>query len=205
MASITIDPDTEHAFDFERNDQHLIGHVEFLKIGTTTLVKDITLIKPVGFVDSVVIGALDKFEWSGNQGDPITLDLVVSPDNRGTVAGLVYSDLANTDVQFSVTAWDYDSRAKRFFMALGATSCKGKLRLKEKKKADGSLSETDDAGVAIAGELNLSIESAPHKDIDPPVHLLKMVIHPGSTISTLNFAAAHLSKVVKKWGVPPPS
>ena len=204
MASIKIDPETEHAFDFERNDQHLIGHIDFLKIGTTTLTRDITLLKPIGFVDSVVVGALDMFEWSGNQGDPITLDLVVSPDNRGTVAGLVYSDLANTDVTFDLTAWDYDSRAKQFFVTVYGKNCKGKLRLKEKKKADGTASDTDDAGVAIAGELNLSIESAPHKDIAPPVHLLKMVIHPGSTICTINFAAAHLSKVVKKWGVPPP-
>jgi hypothetical protein len=138
-----------------------------------------TATTPVGAAG--VVGALDKFSWSGGVGDPITLEFYVSQGNATLMKSLQQS--ATTTTKISAVAWwmaNYDPQAKLWFEQ--AYPQRGPVS----GVANGTLS-VDLAGVKI-GSIS--------------VYKVLLSVAPAANMQyALQFANTSTQKVVKTWGL----
>jgi hypothetical protein len=201
VLKIKFEPSWDHAFNFDRDEHDIIGHLASLTIGPeVTLAQDIHIQNPFDFSTITVAGVIKLIEWDGKPADVLTVNVLVSTSNKQALTGVAYKGFEEDPaVTLDFTVYDYDYAAQKYFRAFALTSddpLKGTIA----KMNDG----TPTGNRAV---IDMTIAAAPEKTaggqtFSPQVWSVEFKVNPGSTTQNLRWATGSKQKVIKKWGVP---
>lgn len=193
MAESSYPCSIRQAFNFEKDQQVLVGHLVALKIGTVQLAADIKLtnpLQPAADADKVdVVGAVSNIYWTGGYADPLQFNANISIANKTEVAVLTHTNLANTEVLFKFKIFEFDPVAKKYFVAFwdNDTEMKGFVQKN-------------------GGDLDLRISRDNDPTVESPLNFpLSINIMPQPVAQTLHLAMSDTRKLTKVWGVAAPT
>jgi hypothetical protein len=173
-------------FNFEKDSQAQVGHINYLKIGDTALNSDLSVTDPADVKKTVkVFGVVSSIYWKGGYANPVQFSAQVSVDNKNKLATLQHKTLSNTEVEIQFTVYDYDHKVKKYFKCFHSNSIKLKgLVLKS------------------GGELAMNIDMDQSSEVPSPKnHAFSLGVMPQDLAQEIHLAFAESNKLVKKWGV----
>jgi hypothetical protein len=116
MAVSSYSCSVTQGFNFEKDAQQIVGHINYLKIGDTEIKADINVTNPEDIAKTVkVVGVASDIFWNGGYADPIQFSCQVATENKNLISTLVHKTMANTEVNLTFTIYDYDPKEKKFF------------------------------------------------------------------------------------------
>ncbi|MEY3288162.1 MAG: hypothetical protein RLZZ419_404 [Pseudomonadota bacterium] len=193
MASSQYSCSVRQGFNFEKDQQVLVGHLVSMTVGGTALVADENLTIPTAAfstgsavtTSTAVVGVISDISWEGGYADPIYMNVQVSNENQKTLSVKTHTSLLDTTVVFQFNIYAFDQVAKVYYLAFdsNATNMNG-LIFKQ------------------GGDLSLSIDPDPSHEVKSPMNFaLSIGIMPQNTAQVLNLAVSNTDKFVKTWGV----
>ncbi len=186
--NVSHECDVVQGFNFRKDTQTTVGHINSLKIGDVELAVDLAVTDPTDLAgDKVkVVGVMSSFFWEGGYANSIQLSAQVSNANQKSVALLTNTDLSNTAVEFTFTVYTYDFEVKKYYKCCHSGD-ETLLGLVEK-----------DSG----GGLALSIESDQSTEVMSPMNFLfEIGIMPEDKEQAIHRAVSDTDKFVQNWGV----
>ena len=185
-AETSLTASVSQGFNFQKDAQDIIGHINYLKIGDTEMASDLNVTDPMRIANYVkVFGVASSIYWKGGRTDPVQFSAQVSVDNKNKLATLLHKSMANTEVELQFTFYDWDPKTKSYYQAFHTNAVKVKgLVLKQ----GGALSMNID--------MNQSMEV-----VTPKNHTFSLGLMPQDTEMELHLAFSGSDKLVKKWGV----
>lgn len=121
MASSNFHCSIRQGFNFEKDNQDRVGHIESLKIGGDELAADIQVTDPENVSDSSgpkIVGVMQNIRWEGGYGDPILFSCNVSNANYKKIATKLHTSLSDTSVEFKFSVYDYDPEKKQYYKCM---------------------------------------------------------------------------------------
>ncbi len=117
MAESSFNCSVLQGFNFEKDKQVILGHINSLKIDDVEFASDIAVTNPEAISgDKVkVFSVLSSIYWSGGYSDPVQFSGQVSNANQIKLATLVHTKLKDTAVEFEFTVYDYDFKQKQYY------------------------------------------------------------------------------------------
>lgn len=187
MAELSYDCDVSQGFNFQKDVQILVGHINKLKVSTKELAVDIEVTDPEAVAgDKVkVVGVVSSMYWAGGFADPIQFGCQVSNANKKTLQVLSHSEMSDTTVLLEFTIYDYDPDEKKYYKAFhtGDTELKG---LVEK----------------AGGRLEIEIEGHQSDEVVSPKNFtFSLGVMPEDLKQETHMAMSVSDKLVKEWGV----
>ncbi len=193
MASSHYSCSVRQGFNFEKDQQLLVGHLVSMTVGGTVLVADESLTIPTAAFSSgdavtastAVVGVISDISWTGGYADPLYFNVQVSNENQKTLSVKTHTSLLDTTVVFQFNIYAFDQEAKVYYLAFhsNATNMNG-LIYKE------------------GGDLSLAINPDFSHEVKSPMNFeMSIGIMPQATAQVLNFAVSNTDKFVKTWGV----
>jgi hypothetical protein len=183
----------DQAFNFEKDQQKLVGHLVSIKIGTVQLAADIELTTPLDSAAASakvkVVGPISHIYWHGGYNEAIQINVNVGIANKTEVAVLTHTNLANTETLFKFKIYEFDPVAKKYFEAFhsGDVEMKGFI---EKK----------------GGDLDLRIATENDPTVESPLNFpLSISIMPQPIKQDLLLAFSDTRKLTKVWGTTGPA
>lgn len=173
-------------FNFQKDEQVTVGHINYLKIGDKVLASDLNVTDPENLAKVVkVFGIVSGISWNGGYAEPVNFSAQVSVDNKNKLATLKHKSMANTEVEVQFTIYDYDYKAKRYYKCFHSNDLKLKgLVLKS------------------GGELAMNIDMDQSSEVvSPKNHTFSLGVMPQDAAQQIHLAVALGSKFVKQWGV----
>ena len=188
MAESSFACSVTQGFNFQKDAQCLVGHINALKIGDTDFDKDLDVLDPCQIADGgkvKVVGVVSAMYWGGGFADSLDFSCQLSTANKQAAALLQHTKLSNTNVEFTYTIYDYDPVSKAFYKVFHSndTNLKGLI-----KKCN--------------GELALAIDMDPSTEVASPLNYnLSLSVMPQEEEQDAHLAVSVDAKFVKKWGV----
>ncbi len=187
MADLSYPCDVTQGFNFQKDVQTTVGHLNSIKVGDTELDVDLAVTDPTDLAgDKVkVAGVIADIYWNGGYAEPISITAQISNANQKAIALLLHSDLSNTAVEFAFTSYAYDPEPKKYYKCFHSNdeALKG---LVEKS----------------GGELRLNLDTDPSQEVVSPLNFsLSIGIMPEDTEQDTHVAISDTDKFVKNWGV----
>jgi hypothetical protein len=185
-ASSSFTCNVSQGFNFEKDSQELIGHINYLKIGDIEMKSDLNVTDPANIKNSVkVFGIASGIHWNGGYAEPVTFACQVSVENKNKLATLQHKAMANTKVEFQFDIYDYDPKAKKYYKCFHSNGKKLKgLVLKQ------------------GGELAMNIAMDQSSEVvSPKNHTLQLGVMPQDQAQEIHLAFSTTNKLVKAWGV----
>lgn len=173
-------------FNFQKDSQEQIGHINSLKIGDTEMASDLNVTDPMNIANYVkVFGVASGIHWNGGYAEPVTFSAQVSVPNKNKLATLQHKSMANTEVEISFTIYDYDPKAKKYYKCFHTNGAKLKgLVLKQ------------------GGELAMNIAMDQSSEVvSPKNHTFQLGVMPQDTAMEIHLAFSAKDLLVKPWGV----
>ncbi len=189
MASSSFPCSIEQGFNFQKDAQLMVGHINSLKIGEKEFAKDLSVEDPTKITEDEstvkVVGVLSNIYWEGGYADSIQLSCQISVTNKQDAVVLQHTNLSNTNVEFSFTVYDYDPVKKTFYKGYHAndTDLKG---LVEKNGDDLAINVDIVQGSEVASPINYG---------------LYLGVMPQETEQDIHYGVSVDGKFVKKWGI----
>jgi len=166
-------------------EQSRVGYIEYIKIGDTELVGDITVTDPVSSTQSSVVGVVSSIFWDGGYAEPISFSCQVSDMNKSRLQVLTHSTLSNTAVEFAFSVYEYDFNAKKYYKCFHTNSA----------RLNGMIYKS-------GGQLAIGIDSEPRADVTNPKNFtFDLGVMPQSADQDIHLAFSVTDRLVKKWGV----
>ncbi len=187
MAEVSYSCDVSQGFNFQKDQQTLVGHINKLKVAGKELAADMAVTNPEKVTgDKVkVVGVASGIYWGGGYADSIEFSCQVSNPNKKTMSVLTQMEMANTMVEFVFTIYDYDPDEKKYYKCFHSNDAvlKGLVL-----KSGGSLS--------ISIDLDQSQEV-----VSPKNFTFSLGIMPEDLEQDTHLAMSVSDKMVKRWGV----
>lgn len=186
MAELSYSCSVSQGFNFQKDEQILIGHINALKIGETDLKSDLSVTNPEDDTKLVeVFGIVGSIYWAGGYADPVQFNCQVSSANKNTLAQFQHMSLKNTEVIFSYTIYDYDPVKKMYFKCFhtGTDKLNGLIH-----KSGGSLA------------MNIDMEQS-MEIVSPKNYTFSLGVMPQDKDMAIQLAISVSDKFAKKWGV----
>lgn len=186
QASSSFNCSVSQGFNFQKDSQELIGHLEYLKIGDTGMASDLDVTDPMNIANTVkVMGVMSAIHWNGGYAEPVMFAAQVSTDNKNKIATLMHKSMANTEVELQFSVYDYDPKTKAYYKAFHSNGVKLKgLVLKQ------------------GGELamNISMDQS-NEVVSPKNYTFQLGVMPQDQAMEIHLAFSSIDKLVKPWGV----
>jgi hypothetical protein len=151
--------DTYQGFNFKKDKQTPVGFLTKLKLGDKELKADLSCKDPTNPTKEIkAVAVLNDVLWETGITDAVYFTGQVSVDNKQEVALLVYTTMVNVLTEFQFAVYEYDPKAKKYFICFHSnnTDMKGIL---EKRGEDLNLSVADDASTQIQSPINFTFNS----------------------------------------------
>ena len=185
-AASSFNCSVSQGFNFQKDSQELVGHINYLKVGDTEMASDLHVTDPMDITNHVnVFGIASGIFWNGGYADPITFIAQVSTENKNKLATLQHKSMTNMEVVFSFTIYDYDPMTKTYYQCFhsNAVTLNG-LVMKQ------------------SGELAMNIALAQSSEVISPKNFtFQLGVMPQDTEMEIHLAFSSDKKLVKKWGV----
>lgn len=187
MAATSFSCSVEQGFNFQKDAQDLVGHLNKLKIGEKELAVDLGVTNPEELAgDKIkVVGVMSSIYWNGGFAESIQFSCQVSNANKKDLAILTNTELSNTTVEFQFTIYDYDPDEKKYYKAFHTNDAALK-----------GLIEKSGGDLAISIDLDQSMEV-----VSPLNFALNLSVMPEDSEQETHLAFSVTDKVVKRWGV----
>lgn len=187
MAEISYSCDVAQGFNFQKDVQTVIGHINSLKISDKDDLKaDLNITDPENVSELVkVFGIASNIYWAGGYADPVQLSCQVSTENKNVLATLQHKSMANTEVELVFTIYDYDPKEKKYFKCFHTNEAKLKGLI---HKAGGEL------------EMNISMDQS-MEIVSPRNYTFALGTMPQDVDQQIHLAVSLSGKFVMKWGV----
>ena len=187
MAELSYSCDVSQAFNFQKDVQTPVGHINKLKVSNKKLAEDIAITDPENVTgDPVkVVGVVSSMYWAGGYADSMQFGCQVSNANKLTLAVLSHSELSDTTVEVSYTIYDYDPDEKKYYKCF---------------HTDGAVLKglVEKSG----GDLNISIETDQSAEVMSPKNFaFTLGVMPEDEAQEAHLAMSVSDKLVKVWGV----
>jgi hypothetical protein len=186
MAESSYSCSVTQGFNFEKDSQEIVGHINYLKIGDTEIKADLNVTNPEDISKTVkVVGVASDIYWNGGYADPVQFGCQVATENKNLLATLTHKSMANTEVLLTFTIYDYDPKEKKFFKCFHTNDEKLEcLVLKE------------------GGELALRIDADQSMEIvSPKNYSFTLSAMPQDLEMAIHVAVSCEGKFAKKFGV----
>ncbi len=173
-------------FNFEKDSQELVGHINYLKIGDTVMDADLNVTNPVDQTKLVkVFGMVSGINWNGGYAEPVYFSAQVSVPNKNKLATLQHKSMANTEVEVQFTVYDYDPKAKTYYKCFHS----------DDKKLKGLVLKS-------GGELAMNIAMDQSSEVVSPKNFtFSLGVMPQDMAQQIHLAVSKTGKFVKQWGV----
>jgi hypothetical protein len=187
MAELNFGCDVSQGFNFQKDAQTLVGHINKLKVSNKKLAEDIAITDPENVTgDKVkVVGVVSDIYWEGGYADPIQFTCQVANPNKKELSVLTHSELSDTTVEVAFTIYDYDPEEKKYFKCF---------------HTDGAVLK----GLVLksGGELSIAIETEANMEVVSPLNFgLSLGVMPEDLEQDTHVAFSVSAKLVKRWGV----
>ena len=185
MAANNYSCDIRQGYNFEKDSQETVGHVNSLSIGGTAFAADTGVTVPTDMSTAKVVGVISSFSWEGGYADPLYLTFNVSIDNKTTASTLKHTSLSKTDTEISFTIYQYDPKEKVFYKAF----------------------HTNDAAIKClvnksGGKLDFDISDYNDTTVESPLNYpLPLAVMPQASQQELQMATSNTQKLTKQFGV----
>lgn len=189
MAASSYPCSIDQGFNFQKDAQMMVGHINSLKIGDKEFAKDLTVEDPTKITEdestAKVVGVLSNIYWEGGYADAIQFSCQVGVTNKQDAVVLQHTNLSNTNVEFSFTVYDYDPLQKKFYKAYhtNETDLKGLI---EKTGEDLAINVDMVQGVEVPSPINYG---------------LYIGVMPQEEEQDIHYGVSVDGKFVKKWGI----
>lgn len=186
MASSSFSCSVTQGFNFQKDSQDIIGHINYLKIGDTEMDSDLNVTDPMNIANYVkAFGVASGIHWNGGYAEPVTLSCQVSVANKNKLATLQHKSMANTEVGLQFTIYDYDPKTKAYYQCFHSNAVKVKGLV---LKSGGELA------------MNISLDQA-NEVVSPKNHAFQLGVMPQDLAQEIHLAFSTTDKLVKPWGV----
>ncbi|MEY3808286.1 MAG: hypothetical protein RI893_1262 [Pseudomonadota bacterium] len=195
MASSYYACSIRQGFNFEKDQQYLVGHLVSMTIGSVTLAVDQTLTIPTTAfttggdtavtAGTAVVAVISSISWQGGYADPLYISCQLSNQNQKAVSVMLHTNLLDNTVVFQFNIYAYDAHAKVYYLAFHSNA-------------------TDVNGLIYkqAGDLSLSMDPLPHHEVVSPMNFqMQIGIMPQPSAQVLCFAVSNTDKFAKTFGV----
>ena len=187
MAEVSYSCDVSQGFNFQKDAQDLVGHINKLKVAGKELAADMAVTNPADVTgDKVkVVGVVSGIFWGGGYADSIQFSCQVSNPNKKTLSVLTQMEMANTMVEFVFTIYDYDPDEKKYYKCFHSNDAALK-GLVEKS----------------GGRLSISIDADQSQEVMSPKNFtMQLGVMPEDLEQDTHMAISVSDKMVKRWGV----
>ena len=173
-------------FNFEKDQQDFVGHINNISIGGSDLKSDLSVTDPEDVGNKVkVFGVMSNISWRGGYADPILFNSYISTENKNAIATLIHRTMSNTEVKFEFTVFSFDPNEKKYYKAFHSDGA----------RLAGLVNKS-------GGELDMYIDMDQSTEVmSPRNHLFVIGIMPEDIEQTLHLGFSCYDKFVKKWGV----
>ncbi len=187
MAELSFNCSVTQAFNWQKDAQPIVGHLNALTIGDKELATDLQLTDPESIADRLdVVGAISSIFWNGGYADPIQMSIQISTTNKTAVTLLTQMEMSATTTVFEFTIYSYDQQKKLYFKAF---HCEG--------TALNGLIAKSGAGLELYIDQDQSMEV-----VAPANFTLNIGIMPAEQeAQDIHVAVDVDNKFVKNWGV----
>lgn len=186
MAELSYSCSVSQGFNFQKDEQPLVGHINSLKIGDQDLKSDFQVTDPLDVSKLLpVFGVISSIYWGGGYSDPVQFGCQVSTPNKNLLATLQHKTLSNTEVAFSFTIYDYDPTAKKYYKCFHTADAKLNGLI---YKSGGSLA------MNMCTDQSMEVPS-------PKNYAFSLGIMPQDKDMAIQLAISNTDKFAKKWGV----
>ena len=187
MAELNYSCDVSQGFNFQKDAQTPVGHINKLKVAGKQLAADMAVTNPENVTGDKVkgVGVVSSMFWMGGFADPIQFSCQVSNPNKKTLALLAHQEMANTMVEFVFTIYDYDPDEKKYYKCFHSNDAvlKGLVL-----KSGGQLSIYIDMDQAV-------------EVVSPKNFTMNLGVMPEDLEQETHMAMSVSDKLVKRWGV----
>jgi hypothetical protein len=186
MAESSYSCSVSQGFNFQKDQQILVGHIVSCKVGNDQFDADLNVSNPENASTLVkVFGIVSSIYWSGGYADPVQFSCQVSNFNKTKIATLTHKSMANTEVLFDFNIYDYDPKEKKYYKCFHTNDTKLKgLVLKS------------------GGELAMGIDMDQSMEVVSPKNFsFTLGVMPQDLNMEIHLAVSVFDKFVKKWGV----
>lgn len=186
-AELSYSCDVRQGFNFEKDAQDLVGHINYLKIGGKEFKADLAVTDPENAQgDPVkVFGVLSSMFWKGGYSDPLQFSGQISTENKKMLATLLHQTMTNTKVEISFTIYDYDPDEKKYYKAFHSDG----------QKLQGLIQKS-------GGELNLALDmDQSQMVVSPKNYTLSAGVMPEDKQQAIQIAVSVSDKFAKQFGV----
>lgn len=186
MAESSYSCSVSQGFNFQKDEQILIGHINSLKIGETELKSDLNVTDPEDVNKTIkVFGVASNIFWNGGYADPVEFNCQVSTNNKNLLTTLQHKSMSNTEVELVFTIYDYDPKDKKYFKCFHSNDTKLKGLV---QKSGGQL--------AMNIDMDQSMEV-----VSPKNYNFSLGVMPQDQEMAIHLAVSVTDKFAKKWGV----
>jgi hypothetical protein len=187
MAEVSYSCDVSQGFNFQKDQQTLVGHINKLKVAGKELAVDMAVTNPENVTgDKVkVVGVVSGIYWGGGYADSMQFSCQVSNPNKKTLAVLTQMEMANTMVEFVFTIYDYDPDEKKYYKCFHSNDAVLKGLVQKS-----------------GGQLTISIDAEQSQEVMSPKNFtMQLGIMPEDLEQDTHMAISVSDKMVKRWGV----
>ena len=186
MAESSYTTSVRQGFNFEKDSQELVGHINSLKIGDKEMKSDFTVTDPEDVSKTVkVFGVMSSIFWLGGYADPVQFACQVSTENKNIIATLLHKSMSNTEVELEFTVYDYDPQQKKFYKCFHTNAVKLKCLIHKS-----------------GGELEMQLDSDQSQEVVSPKNYAFMLgAMPQDESQQIHLAVSVSDKFVKQYGI----
>jgi len=187
MAEVSYSCDVSQGFNFQKDQQTLVGHINKLKVAGKELAADMAVTNPADVTgDKVkVVGVVSDIYWGGGYADSMEFSCQVSNPNKKTLAVLTQMEMANTMVEFVFTIYDYDPDEKKYYKCFHSNDAVLKGLVQKS-----------------GGRLSIHIDADQSQEVMSPKNFtMQLGIMPEDLEQDTHMAISVSDKMVKRWGV----
>jgi len=186
MAESSYGCSVSQGFNFQKDEQILVGHINSIKIGETELKSDLNITDPEDVAKLIkVFGIVSSIYWNGGYADEVQLSCQVSTDNKNLLAALQHKSMSNTEVELVFTIYDYDPKNKKYYKCFHANDTKLKGLVQKS-----------------GGELTMQMDMDQGEEVMSPKNYgFNLGVMPQDLNMEIHLAFSVTDKFVKKWGV----
>jgi hypothetical protein len=186
MAQFARSMDVYQGFNFKKDKQTNVGFITQMKVGDVELKTDqqtvMDPINPTAPLENVV-GVMSHYLWETGTTDPLYMSAQISTENKRELAAKLFLDWTSMEVEFSYVMYEYDPKAKKYFISNQGKALKGLL---EKNGDNLNLTVADDPSTEVASPQNFTFQIG---------------IKPQALEQTIEMATGDTKNLAKKWGI----
>lgn len=176
----------KQGFEFKRDVQVTIGHIDYLKIGDVVLAQDFEVKNPIDEREVKTVGVMSAFLWNGARDDWLEFSFQISAANKNVLRNIIHQEIDKAKVEIAFTVYDFDPISNQYYGSVDTNA----LIL------SGSIAER-------AGTRFISVALEPSQEVEPPEnYAVDLKLMPPGFEQMIILSVSASDTFERSWGIP---